>query len=116
MLGDVSELCRESGQSRNADAQPLPCLVGCPRLFSRSVRSGNSSFSSGWEEIVVEPQPVDLLWARGSVPHPAGGRIDVSWRIVAECEMQVRVWTPAGVRANVRLPEGFRGTIERAEF
>ncbi len=87
-----------------------------PGYFLGAYVLGIRPSSSGWEEIVVEPQPVDLLWARGSVPHPAGGRIDVSWRIVAECEMQVRVWTPAGVRANVRLPEGFRGTIERAEF
>ncbi|MGN7359793.1 family 78 glycoside hydrolase catalytic domain [Paenibacillus sp. SAF-054] len=65
---------------------------------------------SGWTRVLVEPQPCDLAWARGSVPLPQGGRIDVSWSVNGDT-MHVRVAAPSSVEVEVRVPEGMREQV-----
>ncbi|MBB3067910.1 hypothetical protein FHS14_000886 [Paenibacillus baekrokdamisoli] len=70
----------------------------------------------GWEEIIIEPQVAGLSWARGSVPHPSQGRIDVSWRIMGDNTIHLQVWLPRNVQATIKLPTGYEGVIERFDI
>ncbi|CAN7727851.1 hypothetical protein [Paenibacillus sp. LjRoot56] len=36
-----------------------------------------------WTQAEIAPVPSGLSRAKGSVPHPAGGKIDVSWKLDA---------------------------------
>ncbi|KKO52627.1 alpha-L-rhamnosidase C-terminal domain-containing protein [Paenibacillus sp. DMB20] len=67
----------------------------------------------GWTRILVEPKPCGLIWARGSVPLPQGGRVDVSWSVEGNT-MNVRVAAPGSVEVEVRVPEGMREFVTLA--
>jgi hypothetical protein len=81
----------------------------------------------GWKRVVVAPQPTGLAWARGSVPLPDAGRIDVAWRVEGSNggsagedsngngvpRLHVTVRAPEGLDVEVRFPDGFAGTYER---
>lgn len=67
----------------------------------------------GWTRVLIEPQPCDLAWARGSVPLPQGGRIDVSWSVDGDM-MNVRVAAPSSVEVEVRIPAGMREQVTLA--
>ncbi|AFH62964.1 family 78 glycoside hydrolase catalytic domain [Paenibacillus caseinilyticus] len=72
----------------------------------------------GWTEVLVAPEAAGLQWARGSVPLPRGGRVDVSWEVLgtgADREMSLSVCAPRGVQLDIRLPAGMKGTVEQKE-
>ncbi|WP_246073129.1 family 78 glycoside hydrolase catalytic domain [Paenibacillus dokdonensis] len=64
----------------------------------------------GWTRVLIEPQPCDLAWARGSVPLPQGGRIDVSWSVDGDT-MNVRVAAPSSIEVEVQVPDGMREQV-----
>ncbi|MCJ8012152.1 glycoside hydrolase family 78 protein [Paenibacillus sp. KQZ6P-2] len=68
----------------------------------------------GWTRILIEPQPCDLTWARGSVPLPQGGRIDVSWGVDGDT-MDISVSAPGSVEVEVRVPQGMQKQIRMVE-
>ncbi|MWV46106.1 family 78 glycoside hydrolase catalytic domain [Paenibacillus sp. HJL G12] len=68
----------------------------------------------GWTRILVEPQPCDLVWARGSVPLPQGGRMDVSWSVDGDM-MDIDVFVPGGVEVEVRVPDGMQKRVKIVE-
>lgn len=53
----------------------------------------------GFAEVLMEPRPGDLDWAKGTVPTPHGP-VSVEWH---RCD--------GGIRATVDLPEGSRGRV-----
>ena len=69
---------------------------------------GVRPLAPGWKAVPVAPQPVDLAWAEGSVPLPDAGVAKVAWQRDGD-RLSVQVGVPEGVRAEVRLPGGFRG-------
>ncbi|GIP34125.1 family 78 glycoside hydrolase catalytic domain [Paenibacillus sp. J2TS4] len=71
---------------------------------------------TGWRKIKVQPQICGLTWARGSVPLPGEGRIDVAWGMDREGLLQLQLWLPDHVEAEVSLPEGIDGTINICRF
>ncbi|MBB6635057.1 family 78 glycoside hydrolase catalytic domain [Cohnella thailandensis] len=80
-----------------------------PGYFLGAVVLGVRRASDGWKSVKVAPQPGDLKWARGAVPLPDGGRIDVSWRIVEReggrvFDLEVRA--PKGVEVELIAPDG----------
>ncbi|WP_036745303.1 family 78 glycoside hydrolase catalytic domain [Paenibacillus sp. UNC451MF] len=83
-----------------------------PGFFLGTSVLGVNPAAPGWREIVIAPQPCGLEWARGSVPLPDEGRIDVSWRIGDDGSMYIQAWVPAGIKAEIRLPDGRQGTTE----
>lgn len=67
---------------------------------------GIQSTSVGVRSVAVHPQPCGLTWARGSVPLPAKGRVDVSWSC-ANQHLSIRIVAPSDVQINVKIPEGY---------
>jgi hypothetical protein len=64
----------------------------------------------GWKRIRIEPVPSGLTWARGAVPLPDGGAVEVQWKLDGN-DMTLRVSAPEDVELDVRLPEGTTGRI-----
>ncbi|CAG7635653.1 family 78 glycoside hydrolase catalytic domain [Paenibacillus allorhizosphaerae] len=83
-----------------------------PGYFLGTSVLGINPTAPGWSEVVIAPQPCGLDWARGSVPLPEEGRIDVSWRIREDGTIHIQAWVPSGVKAEIRMPEGFQGEAE----
>jgi hypothetical protein len=72
------------------------------------VRSG----APGWRKVIIEPHPAGLAWARGAVPLPDQGWVEVSWK-VQENTIYLRMSAPAEHEIEVRSPEGYRVVVER---
>jgi len=84
-----------------------------PAYFLPREVLGVKSAAPGWSVVDVAPQPYDLQWARGSVPHPDGGTIDVDWELdEAGASMHIRIAYPAHIKLNIVVPEGYQATIE----
>lgn len=58
----------------------------------------------GFEEIRIQPQPLDLTYAKGSAPTPHGD-VSVAWKIKNGI-FSIEVTAPAGIPVNVILPDG----------
>ncbi|WP_261807847.1 family 78 glycoside hydrolase catalytic domain [Paenibacillus sp. N3.4] len=88
-----------------------------PGYFLGAHVLGVTAADKGWRKVVVAPQPADLQWARGSVPLPREGRIDVAWRLEeAGRVMRLQVWAPRSVEVEIRIPDGMDGIVERYEM
>lgn len=83
-----------------------------PGYFLGQQVLGVEGLTPGWTEVRVAPQLGGLSWARGSVPLPHGGRIDVSWRLVKEGQLSLRVEAPASVKIVVEAPQGYELQLE----
>ncbi|MDR6552022.1 family 78 glycoside hydrolase catalytic domain [Paenibacillus qinlingensis] len=66
----------------------------------------------GWRDVVIQPNPCGLTWAKGSVPLPEEGRIDVSWKIQSDGRIYIKAWAPAELNISILLPEGMEGATE----
>lgn len=73
------------------------------------VRGGDT----GWRKVIIEPQLGHLDWARGAVPLPSGGRIDVSWEADRKTkQLMLRVAAPSGLVLEVKPPAGYQVKTE----
>jgi alpha-L-rhamnosidase len=72
-----------------------------PTSFLQSEILGVKPARPGWEEILLEPHPAELAWARGVVPTPLG-KIHIEWRIRGNM-FSLLFDIPS--RASVMLPE-----------
>ncbi|GAA3399650.1 family 78 glycoside hydrolase catalytic domain [Paenibacillus hodogayensis] len=82
-----------------------------PGYFLGESVLGVKRAAPGWSRAVVEPNPCGLKWARGGVPLPAGGHIEVEWRVDGDV-MNLQVSAPEGVELDIRGPEGLRLTTK----
>jgi hypothetical protein len=82
-----------------------------PGYFLGAFVLGVRPASAGWRKVTVEPRVCGLAWARGSVPLPDEGRIDVAWTLDSG-RLKLTIWAPANVEVDARLPEGTDGEIE----
>ncbi|MCM3629037.1 glycoside hydrolase family 78 protein [Paenibacillus glycanilyticus] len=71
---------------------------------------GVKRLDHGWNKVSIEPVPCDLKWARGAVPLPNGGVIEVNWSISGD-EMSLQISAPEDVELDVRLPAGLTGQV-----
>lgn len=104
-----------------------------PAYFLGAYVLGVRSLEPGWSRVLIAPQPCGgLSWARGSVPVPGGGRIDVSWRLEspksagaaagvrptphaappAPARMHLRIASPEAVDIEVQPPGDVEVVIE----
>jgi len=85
-----------------------------PAYFLPREVLGVKSAAPGWSSVDITPQPYDLKWARGSVPHPDGGTIDIDWELdQAGTSLHIRIAYPAHIKVNIVVPEGYQATIEK---
>ncbi|WP_256758851.1 family 78 glycoside hydrolase catalytic domain [Cohnella sp. WQ 127256] len=83
-----------------------------PAYFLGREALGVRSLAPGWSVVEIAPVPSELAWARGSVPHPAGGRIDVSWKAdESRRKIELIVSYPSDVTVRIKLPDGYDGDI-----
>ncbi len=88
-----------------------------PAYFLGRELLGVRSLTPGWTEIEIAPELCDLAWAKGSVPHPGGGRIDVSWRLErADETLKLDVAYPEGVRVHIKAPPGLKAQIRERKL
>jgi alpha-L-rhamnosidase len=88
-----------------------------PAYFLGTEVLGIRRSAPGWKEVTVAPNPCGLAWARGSVPLPERGRIDVSWQAdEANQSLKVKIKHPKDVQVTVILPGGYRGEVELSEI
>lgn len=83
-----------------------------PAYFLGTSVLGVKEAAPGWSAVTVQPELCGLSWARGSVPLPERGRVDVSWQLDASGQLHLDVQLPGDVQADVRLPDGVEGTIQ----
>ncbi|WP_219838356.1 family 78 glycoside hydrolase catalytic domain [Paenibacillus sp. R14(2021)] len=85
-----------------------------PVYFLGSEVLGVRGLTPGWTKVRIAPQPSGLAWARGSVPLPGSGRIDVSWRLdEAAKRMKLRVVSPVEVELDIAAPAGYELELEQ---
>ncbi|WP_308635375.1 family 78 glycoside hydrolase catalytic domain [Paenibacillus silvisoli] len=85
-----------------------------PVYFLGSEVLGVRGLTPGWTKVAVAPKPVGLTWARGAVPLPGSGRIDVSWKVdEATKTMQLRVVAPSSVELDISAPDGYELESEK---
>jgi hypothetical protein len=84
-----------------------------PLYFLGAHVLGVRPLAPGWTKIAVEPTPAGLSWARGSVPLPGAGTVDVAWNLEPDGRtMRLKVSTPRQVEVTARLPAGYEGSVE----
>ncbi|MGG3452925.1 family 78 glycoside hydrolase catalytic domain [Paenibacillus rhizolycopersici] len=100
-----------------------------PAYFLGAYVLGVRSLEPGWSRVLIAPQPCGgLSWARGTVPVPGGGRIDVSWRLESPnstgvtagqehtptipVRMHLRIVSPEAVHIEVQPPGEVEVVIE----
>lgn len=85
-----------------------------PAYFLGKEVLGIKNLAPGWSSVEVAPAPNGLGWARGSVPHPAGGTIDVSWTVNESSKsFKLSVAYPEGVSLQIRIPDGYEAEIQQ---
>lgn len=88
-----------------------------PGYFLGAYILGVRGLNPGWTKVAIEPNPADLAWAKGTVPLPGLGRIDVSWHADrANRKLCLRVETPPGLELSIAAPEGYELELERIEL
>lgn len=51
-----------------------------------------------------------LDWARGSIPLPGGGQVDVAWTLTNSV-LELTIWAPSTVTIRAQLPDGVTGSV-----
>lgn len=85
-----------------------------PGYFLGAVVLGVRPAADGWTAIRVAPQPGDLQWAKGAVPLPKDGRIDVKWEIreeSGESVFELEVVAPKEIAVVMEVPQGYHPVL-----
>lgn len=88
-----------------------------PGYFLTSEVLGVRRESIGWKKLSIAPTPIaGLTWAKGSVPLPNGGRIDVSWSLAENGKvLELSYDAPEDHEVEVIAPEGYRLKVRGKE-
>lgn len=84
-----------------------------PAYFLGAHILGVRGTAPGWSRVTVAPKPCGLTWAKGSVPLPREGKIDVSWRVASGNKLHLRIKAPSSIEITAEAPEGYDMTVER---
>lgn len=86
--------------------------ASAPAYFFPRVILGIRPMATGWKQVKIKPEPYNNTWAKGSVPLPDRGRIDVSWRIAKENHMDIIVKHPEEIDVQIEFPDGYTGQVK----
>jgi alpha-L-rhamnosidase len=88
-----------------------------PAYFLGAYILGVRGESSGWTKVIVAPEPTGLTWAKGTVPLPSGGRIDVSWQVEHSAkQIKLRLAAPQHIEIDVQAPDGYEITVHKIDI
>lgn len=76
-----------------------------PGYFLGAYVLGVRPAAPGWAKVMIEPSIGDLTWARGTVPLPQGGCIDVAWKAAQGQLASLVITAPEGIELDIRVPE-----------
>ncbi|MFC0329193.1 family 78 glycoside hydrolase catalytic domain [Paenibacillus sepulcri] len=82
-----------------------------PGYFLGESILGVKRVEDGWRRAAIAPQPCGLSWAKGKVPLPQGGRIEVEWHVEGNL-MKLSVSAPEDVELDILIPEGLTGEVQ----
>jgi alpha-L-rhamnosidase len=73
--------------------------------------------SPGWNEVIIAPNISGLTWARGTVPLPDQGRIDVAWRVdEINKTFNITIQHPKAISVKIQLPSGYQTDVKVTEL
>jgi alpha-L-rhamnosidase len=84
-----------------------------PGYFLGAYVLGVRAAAPGWTKVVIEPQTGDLDWARGAVPLPDGGKVEVAWTASEGGISTLEIVAPDGVELDIRVPEACEVSTKR---
>lgn len=88
-----------------------------PGYFFGAYILGVRGLNPGWTKVTIAPNTANLAWARGAVPLPGLGRIDVAWRADRKNRvLRLRVEAPKGLELEIAAPEGYELELEQIEL
>ncbi|MZQ86285.1 family 78 glycoside hydrolase catalytic domain [Paenibacillus sp. 5J-6] len=88
-----------------------------PGYFLGAFVLGVRGLNEGWSKVMIEPQIADLTWARGTVPLPRSGRVDVSWRADRQNnKLHIRIEAPKDLELSIVPPPGYEAVVELIEL
>lgn len=84
-------------------------------FLSRNVL-GIKPLTPFWTSVEIAPAPCGITWAKGAVPHPAGGAVEVAYTVHRDT-IDLQISAPEDVELVIRLPNGFKGEprVERTK-
>lgn len=87
-----------------------------PGYFLGAYVLGVKGTSPGWKDVTVKPHSCGLQWAKGRVPVPGGGFLEVQWEIKANNRMKIQVGNYCHSTVTIEMPEGYEGDCEVLSF
>nr|WP_318280811.1 family 78 glycoside hydrolase catalytic domain [Paenibacillus bovis] len=88
---------------RNLTRSHCHAWSAAPGYFLGKYVLGVSSAAPGWKKVIINPQPGDLDWAKGAVPLPNGGVVQVEWR-KNDKQFTLHVDAPEEVEIEIKAP------------
>jgi len=79
-----------------------------PTYFLSRYVLGVHPAAAGFDSILIAPLTIDLKWAKGTVPTPAGN-VTIHWER-SKTEFTIDIEKPAGLSAKLKLPEDLKVT------
>lgn len=86
-----------------------------PGYFLGAYVLGVRSATPGWTKVIIEPQIGDLSWAKGTVPLPQDGCVEVSWKAGNGSLTELTVTAPELIELDIRVPAACAVTIRRVK-
>jgi alpha-L-rhamnosidase len=88
-----------------------------PAYFLPTELLGVRHTSPGWKEVTIAPKLCGLTWAKGSVPLPEQGRIDISWRVdEVNQTFKLNLQYPKSIVVKILPPDGYSVELKVIEI
>jgi alpha-L-rhamnosidase len=84
-----------------------------PGYFLGAYVIGVRPAAPGWAKVIIEPMNGDLIWAKGTVPLPQGGCIDVAWKAEKGQISSLVVTAPELIELDIRVPAACTVNLRR---
>jgi hypothetical protein len=86
-----------------------------PGYFLGAYVLGVRPAAPGWTKVLIEPQSGDLSWAKGIVPLPQDGSIEVAWKAVNGAITELTVTAPELTELDIRVSDACAVKIQRVK-
>jgi alpha-L-rhamnosidase len=87
-----------------------------PGYFLGAYVLGVRPAAPGWTKVLIEPQSGDLSWAKGIVPLPQDGSIEVAWKAVNGVITELTVTAPELTELDIRVSAACAVKIQRVKL